>query len=167
MTIVPLALPVLALSLAAAPAADLLRGKEVLRLDMVPGAMGAVTFKHVDHAGTRVRTDGRHLTCRDCHHDLATAEPAAASEVRRCGQCHAAPGEAERSEGGKVARALGRLTPEGALDYRSVLLHDYCRGCHKARSGEKRLSDCKVCHEHGITAEVIHGPSARVAADAP
>lgn len=142
--------------------AHLQEGKEVLVIDLVPGAMGKVVFKHADHVRNRRHPDGRPLRCKDCHHDLPTEAPAAASEVERCVACHVPVGpRVEEVEGAaKVARPMATLKPNGAVDLRSVLMHAFCRDCHRrSRDGSKMLEGCKFCHEHGVTSEVIHGES--------
>jgi hypothetical protein len=53
---------------------------------------------------------------------------------------------------------MAALKPDGAIDYRSILFHAYCRDCHlKSRDGGRMLAGCKVCHERGVGSDVIHG----------
>ncbi|MBI5067089.1 MAG: hypothetical protein HZB56_02535 [Deltaproteobacteria bacterium] len=152
----------LALLWALAPqarAAEVPRGREVIEVDHVPGKLGAVIFRHADH-GRRKRPDGTLIRCRDCHHTLAGDEPTSAAQLQamRCTLCHVGLGEAPRVIGGKAARPVAALKPDGAIDHRSILFHDYCRGCHQAqRGGERLLAACKVCHEKGIGSGVLHG----------
>jgi len=143
--------------LAAVLAAPDPRFREVLVIDLVPGKMGAVTLKHGEHARKK-KPDGSPLRCRDCHHNLESDAPPPPGADLRCGTCHAAVGEPERSYGGKPARALARLKPDGAIAHDSVLFHDYCRDCHrKSTGGGRMLGGCKVCHERGIGSDAIHG----------
>jgi len=154
-----------ALALAAlsgmAHADDPARGPEVVRLDLVPGRMGAVTFKHGAHADGLKRADGTPVSCRDCHHDLAEAGGA---KVQRCAACHAALDEPPRAiagMGGKTAPPLVLRKEDRALDYKTVLFHAWCRDCHKKSSPPgKRLHLCKVCHERGVGQDVMHGDPA-------
>jgi hypothetical protein len=155
----------LALTAAAPAVADdaaPLRGPEVVRLDLVPGKMGAVTFKHAEHALVLKRLDGSPTACRDCHHDLAGDRPAAGGPpVQRCAACHAAldePPRAIAAMGGKVAPALVQRKEDRALDYKTVLFHAWCRDCHKKASPPgRKLHLCKVCHERGVGQDVMHG----------
>jgi len=139
-------------------AADVPRGKEVLQIDLVPGKMGAVRFTHADHAKKYKRPDGTPIRCRDCHHTLATDEPASPSADMRCGGCHVRLGEAQKTYAGKEARRVAALRPDGAIEHNAILFHDYCRGCHrKEKGGERMLGGCKVCHERGVGSDVLHG----------
>jgi hypothetical protein len=148
---------------AAARADDPARGPEVVRLDLVPGRMGAVSFKHGAHAAGLKRADGAPVSCRDCHHELAAGAPVGAP-VQRCTACHAAldePPRAIASMGGKVAAPLVQRKEDRALDYKTVLFHAWCRDCHKKSSPPgKRLHLCKVCHERGVGQDVMHGDPA-------
>jgi Zn finger protein HypA/HybF involved in hydrogenase expression len=158
-----LALALLAAA-AAARAGDPARGPEVVRLDLVPGRMGAVTFSHGAHAAGMTRADGAPLACRDCHHELE-AGAAAGAPVQRCAACHAALDEAPRAVaamGGRTAPPLVRRKEDRALDYQTVLFHAWCRDCHKQASPPgKRLHLCKVCHERGVGQDVMHGDPAQ------
>jgi len=151
----------LAGSARAGDAGDAARGPEVVRLDLVPGRMGAVTFKHGAHAAGLRRADGALVSCRDCHHDLPAGDGGA---VQRCLACHAALDEPPRAipaMGGKVAPALVQRKEDRALDYKTVLFHAWCRDCHKKSSPPgKRLHLCKVCHERGVGQDVMHGDPA-------
>lgn len=132
--------------------AEVPRGKEVLLLDRIPGKMGAVRFTHAEHVHRHRRPDGSAIRCRDCHHTLAADDPPTPLPTMRCSACHAELGQPARVIDGKVARPLAGFKPDGAVDYRVILFHDYCRGCHlkvKPESG-RRLAICKACHEHGI-----------------
>lgn len=142
----------------AAAAVEIPRNKRTIDLDVIPGAMGAVRFEHAAHAAVAWKADRSLMTCRDCHHTLQSDEPASLSEDLRCSGCHPAVGEPDRIVGGKRARAMARLKPDGALDFRSILFHDYCRDCHKkVQGGELRLSHCKACHPRGVGAGALHG----------
>jgi hypothetical protein len=143
---------------ATAAGVEIPRSKRSIDLDVVPGAMGAVHFEHAAHAAVGWRADRSLMTCRDCHHTLAGDEPASLSEDLRCSGCHPAVGEPDRIVGGRPARAMARLKPDGAIDFKTILFHDYCRDCHKkVQGGELRLSHCKACHPKGVGAGALHG----------
>jgi len=143
---------------AAAAAVEIPRSKRSIDLDVVPGAMGAVHFEHAAHAAVAWRADRSLMTCRDCHHTLEADEPASLSEDLRCSGCHPAVGEPDRIVGGRPARAMAQLKPDGAIDFKTILFHDYCRNCHKkVQGGELRLSHCKACHPKGVGAGALHG----------
>lgn len=145
---------VLALAIAA-PASP---GPDVIVLSQIPGKLGPVTFTHLRHATAYRMPDGAGIGCRDCHHTLAGAEPAGTIPELRCASCHVPLGQAEREFGGKPARPLARLKPDGAIDVRSVLLHEQCRGCHlRIPAGVLNLATCKVCHPRGLAPDAIHG----------
>ena len=154
----------LALALAAvarpAPAAQVPRGRELIEIDHVPGKLGGVPFKHAEHNTRYRRPDGTPIRCRDCHHTLPGDEPTSPAQLAemRCTLCHLRIGEEGRVVGGKAARPVASLKPDGAIDHKSILFHDYCRGCHRAQSGgERMLAACKVCHARGIGSDVLHG----------
>jgi Zn finger protein HypA/HybF involved in hydrogenase expression len=136
------------------------RGPEVVRLDLVPGRMGAVTFTHGAHAALR-HAGGAPVSCRDCHHDLPAG---GGGTAQRCLACHAAldePPRAIAAMGGRVAPPLVRRKEDRALDHQTVLFHAWCRDCHKQSSPPgKRLHLCKVCHERGVGQDVMHGDPA-------
>jgi len=141
-------------------AAEVPRGHEVVEIDHVPGKLGAVPFRHAEHNRRYKRPDGTPIRCRDCHHTLAGDEPGSAAQLQemRCTLCHPRLGDPPRVVGGKAARPVAALKPDGAIDHKSILFHDYCRGCHQAqRGGERMLASCKVCHEKGIGSDVLHG----------
>lgn len=143
-----------------ARAAEVPRGREVIEVDHVPGRLGAVPFRHAYHNRKYRRPDGAPIRCRDCHHTLAGHEPTSPAELEamRCTLCHPRLGDPPRNMGGKVARPVAALRPDGAIDHRSILFHDYCQGCHRAqRGGERMLAACKVCHEKGIGSGALHG----------
>ncbi len=151
----PPALPAL---LALALSAQVPAGKEVMVLSHVPGRLGPVTFTHRNHASTYRMPDGSPIHCKSCHHTLAAEEPGEPLPDMRCTLCHAPLGQPEREYGGKKARTLASLKPDGAIDIRSVLFHDQCRGCHlKVPAGVLNLATCKVCHPRGLTPDAIHG----------
>ena len=150
----PPALPVLLAALSAHVPA----GTEVMVLSHVPGRLGPVTFTHRNHASTYRMPDGSPIHCKRCHHTLAADEPGEPLPDMRCTLCHALLGQPEREVGGKRARTLASLKPDGAIDIRSVLFHDQCRGCHlRVPAGVLNLATCKVCHPRGLTPEAIHG----------
>jgi len=48
--------------------------------------------------------------------------------------------------------------PDGAIDLRTVLFHDQCRGCSlKIPAETLNLATCKVCHPKGLSPDAIHG----------
>jgi hypothetical protein len=139
-------------------AASVPEGKEVIVLHHVPGKLGPVRFTHGDHATRHRRPDGNPIRCRDCHHTLEAEEPGTPPPDMRCTSCHVPMGQEERIQDGKRARALAGLKPDGAIDVRSVLFHDQCRGCHlKIPAGQLNLAVCKVCHPRGLSPDAIHG----------
>src|SRR5512137_2029412 len=152
----PPALPVL---LAMALSASVPAGKEVMVLSHIPGKLGPVTFTHQAHASTHRMPDGSRIRCKDCHHTLAAEEPGDPLAEMRCTSCHVPLGQPEKEIGGRKARTLATLKADGAIDIRSVLFHDQCRGCHlKIPAGRLNLATCKVCHPGGLSPGAIHGP---------
>jgi len=151
----------LLLSLASAThAAEVPKGRELIDLDYVPGKLGGVLFRHGEHNRKYRRPDGSPIRCRDCHHTLAGDEPRTPADLEemRCTLCHLGITDPPRVVKGKTARPVARLKPDGAIDHKSILFHDYCRSCHQAqRGGERMLAACKVCHEKGISSDVLHG----------
>jgi cytochrome c553 len=159
------AILLLAAGLAAGPASparaavDVPAGTEVLPLERIPGKVGKVRFGHAVHSRSHRRPDGSATRCRDCHHTLAADDPPVPFPPMRCSGCHAELGQPARVIDGKVARPMASLKPDGAVDYATILFHDYCRDCHKKvpREGAKWLGACKTCHERGISSESLHG----------
>jgi hypothetical protein len=139
-------------------AAEVPIGKEVLVLERIPGKTGKVRFTHAEHIRRYRRPDGAPIRCRDCHHTLATDDPPVPLPPMRCSGCHAALGEPAREIDGRRARPMAALKPDGAVDHKTILFHDYCRDCHrKVPGGARKLATCKVCHERGISSESMHG----------
>lgn len=133
-------------------------GKEVMVLSHIPGKLGSVTFTHARHASTYRMPDGTSIRCVDCHHTLAAGDPVEPLPDMRCTLCHVPMGEQEKEVGGKKARALAGRKPDGAIDFRTVLFHDQCRGCHaRIPAGALSLAACKVCHPRGLSPDAIHG----------
>ncbi len=152
---VPPALPAL---LALALAVQVPPGKEEMILSHIPGKLGPVAFSHGRHASVYRMPDGAAIRCKDCHHTLAANEPGEPFPDMRCTLCHVRLGDPEKEYGGKKARTLATLKPDGAIDIRSVLFHDQCRGCHlKIKTETLNLATCKVCHPGGLKADAIHG----------
>lgn len=142
-----------------ARAAEVPSGTEVLRLKLVPGKFGPVTFRHAQHNSTFKRPDGSAVRCKDCHHKLAGDEPVSAKEAKedmKCSGCHARYGDPPKKIGGKIAPVLAAMNAHGAMDYKSILFHEYCWACHKKtmRNGH-RNARCKLCHEHGVSDETM------------
>jgi hypothetical protein len=133
-------------------AAEVPPGKEVLLIDRIPGKMGAVRFGHADHVKRFSRPDGSAIRCRDCHHTLEADDPPVPLPAMRCSGCHPEVGQPPRQIDGKSALPMAFRKPDGAVDYRTILFHEYCRACHLKvkREGGRRLAVCKACHEHGI-----------------
>ncbi|HEU4382172.1 MAG TPA: hypothetical protein VFR85_01615 [Anaeromyxobacteraceae bacterium] len=147
-----------ALALCAAARAEVPSVKRTIDIDVIPGPLGAVRLPHAAHVNVGWKADRSPMTCRDCHHALQADQPTSPSDDLRCSGCHPAVGEPDRVIGGKRARAMARLKPDGAIDYRTILFHDYCRGCHrKVQGGELRLTHCKLCHPRGIGEAALHG----------
>lgn len=133
-------------------------GTEVIDLRFIPGKFGAVRFQHAEHASKFRLPDGSPLRCKDCHHQLKADRPTSPVDDLRCSRCHAAVGETEKVFDGKRARALGKLKPDGAVDYTSILFHKQCWACHrKTRSGERITIGCRSCHERGVSGDTM-GP---------
>ncbi len=153
-----MATPALPVLLALALSAQVPGGKEVMVLSHIPGKLGPVTFTHQGHASTYRMPDGSPIRCNACHHTLAAGEPPEPLPDMRCTLCHVPLGQPEKEVAGKKARALAGLKPDGAIDVRTVLFHDQCRGCHlKIPAGVLNLATCKVCHPRGLTPDAIHG----------
>jgi hypothetical protein len=153
-------LPALTLAVAAqvARAAQVPPGKEVMVLSHIQGKLGPVRFTHADHATRYKRPNGAQIRCKDCHHTLAAEEPSEPFPDMRCTLCHVPMGQPEKEVGGKPARSLAGLKPDGAIDLRTVLFHDQCRGCHvKIPADLLNLGTCKVCHPRGLSPGAIHG----------
>lgn len=149
------AIPVL---LALALSAQVPEGREVMVLSHIQGKLGPVTFTHQRHASTYRMPDGSPIHCKACHHTLAAEEPAGPLPDMRCTLCHVSLGQPEKEFDGKKARSLAGLKPDGAIDVRTVLFHDQCRGCHlKIPAGLLNLATCKVCHPRGLSPDAIHG----------
>ena len=157
--VVPLLLAAAAVASApAARAAQVPAGKEVMVLSHIPGKLGPVRFTHADHATRYKRPDGKQIRCKDCHHTLAAEEPSEPFPDMRCTLCHVPMGQPEKEYAGKPARSLASLKPDGAIDLRTVLFHDQCRGCHlKIPAETLNLATCKVCHPKGLSPDAIHG----------
>ena len=153
-----MASPLLPGLLALAFSAQVPAGKEEMVLSHIPGKLGPVAFTHQRHASSYRMPDGAAIRCKDCHHTLAADEPGEPLPDMRCTLCHVPLGAPEREYGGKKARTLAALKPDGAIDIRSVLFHDQCRGCHlKIKTETLNLATCKVCHPGGLKADAIHG----------
>jgi hypothetical protein len=157
--VVPLVLAVAAfVAVPAARAAQVPTGKEVMILSHIPGKLGPVRFTHAEHATKYRRPDGTPIRCKTCHHTLAAEEPGEPLPDMRCTLCHVPMGQPEKEYGGKPARSLAGLKPDGAIDLRTVLFHDQCRGCHlKVPAETLNLATCKVCHPRGLSPDAIHG----------
>jgi hypothetical protein len=141
-----------------AAGAEIPRAKKVIDLDVIPGKLGAVRFRHAAHEAVGWKADRTPTTCKDCHHNLEADAPRSATEDLRCGGCHPGVGEPDRVVRGKRARAMAQLKPDGAIDFRTILFHDYCRDCHrKVQDGELKLSHCRLCHERPVGGESAHG----------
>lgn len=146
-----------ALALGAAAGAQVPAARRTIDLDVIPGPLGAVRLPHAAHVNVGWKADRSPMTCRDCHHALPADQPTSSDDLR-CSGCHPAVGEPDRMMGGRRARAMARLKPDGAIDYRTILFHDYCRGCHrKVQGGELRLTHCKLCHPRGVGEASLHG----------
>ena len=132
--------------------AEVPAGKEVLLIDRIPGKMGAVRFGHAQHVRHFTRPDGTAIRCRDCHHTLDADDPPTPLPAMRCSGCHPEVGAPPVRIDGKWARPMAFRKPDGAVDYRTILFHDYCRECHKQLkpASGRRLAACKACHEHGV-----------------
>lgn len=131
---------------------------KVIEIDHIPGKFGAVRFKHAEHNDKFKLADGGAMRCKDCHHQLKADRPVSPVDDLKCTRCHVALGEAEKVFDGKPARALARVKPNGAIDYRSILFHRLCWNCHrKTQRGERAKTSCRSCHERGIASDTV-GP---------
>lgn len=150
-----------ALALAAAARAAALqvpKGTEVIDVDFVPGKFGTVHFDHAKHNDAFQRPDGSPVRCKDCHHRLAGDEPTSAKEDMKCTGCHVRHGEPPKTIDGKLAPPLATLRPDGAIEYRSILFHEWCWACHhRTMKNDHRNDRCKLCHERGIGPDTMHG----------
>jgi hypothetical protein len=141
-----------------AAGADIPRNKRVIDIDVVPGKLGSVHFLHAAHAAVGWKADRSPMDCTDCHHAFEADGPPSQVREMRCSGCHPGVGEPDRTIGGRRARAMARLKPDGAIDYRSILFHDYCRDCHKkVQEADLKLSHCRACHPRGLGPDVSHG----------
>jgi len=141
-----------------APALEVPRGTEVIHVDLAPGKFGTVHFRHARHNDEFKRPDGSRVRCRDCHHRLSAEEPASAQEDMKCGGCHAKYGEPAKTIAGEVAPVLASLRPDGAIEYRSILFHEWCWACHRKTMRDGHQNDrCKLCHERGVSDDTMRG----------
>ncbi len=137
---------VVALGVAAVAMAGVPAGKEVLKIELLPVKQGAVTFAHAKHATEFKKADGAAITCKDCHHTLAAAEPAAGEAVKSCDSCHAKDGVAKTVDGKQVP-PVGTLK-DGKAEMKSVIFHKTCLDCHKAmKAAGKNIAGCTTCHK--------------------
>jgi hypothetical protein len=74
----------------------------------------------------------------------------------KCSGCHARYGDPPRTIGGGVAPVLAAVNGHGAMDYKSILFHEWCWACHRRtiRDGRQNAR-CKLCHEHGVSDETL------------
>jgi len=118
-------------------------GKEDLKIDLMHGKKGAVSFPHKKHAEEFKKADGSAITCKDCHHTAKSDD-----DIEACGSCHVLPGNAQKEVDGKKAPFLG--TKKGdKFDQKSVIFHTAClKGCHDAvkKKTGKKITSCKTCH---------------------
>ncbi len=118
--------------------------KEVT-IDLIKGDKGAVTLPHEKHA--TFKHGGKEVVCKDCHHTLKAAKPAAGEEVAPCQNCHVV--DTPKTVDGKVAPVLAKLNA-GKAELKSVLFHTTCKdSCHKevkTASDGKNLTSCTTCH---------------------
>lgn len=124
--------------------------KKVIKIDQVPGKKGAVTFDHAKHSATAKNAKGAAITCKDCHHTLAAAEPANVADVKACGACHVKEGEAQKEHAGKKARFMA-VKKGSSVDVKTMIWHASCQECHKAvakaDASKKSIKTCKACHK--------------------
>lgn len=120
-------------------AEDVPAGKEVIKIDRIPGKKGAVEFPHAKHASENK------IECKKCHHQReGTAAP------KNCAECHVKDGEAQKEYKGKKAPFFASA-PDGKVDTGSVIFHKLCKDCHKGKTnaaGDK-IDKCKTCHVGG------------------
>lgn len=123
-------------------AADIPSDKEALTLSDLGGKQGPVAFQHQKHVKEFKKKGAAAIVCNDCHHKLQ------GDKVVGCKECHAKPGEAEKTIDGKKALALATVK-DGKAEMKSVLYHKTCiDGCHKEMKAEgKNITGCKTCHK--------------------
>lgn len=121
------------------------KGKETLKIDMIPGKKGAVEFPHAKHVDEFKGKGGVKIECKNCHH-TATSD----KDVKKCSDCHVKPGETLKKIGDKEAPALATMKSPDKADTKTIIFHKRCKdGCHKELKGEnpKKLTSCKLCHK--------------------
>jgi Zn finger protein HypA/HybF involved in hydrogenase expression len=134
------------------------KGTEVIDVDFVPGKFGVVHFEHAKHNDAFQRPDGSPVRCKDCHHKLPHDEPTSASDDLKCTGCHARHDDTPKTVGAKVTPPLATLRPDGAIEYQSILFHEWCWACHHKTMRDGHRNDrCKLCHERGVGSDSMHG----------
>ncbi len=131
-------------------AADVPKGKEVLKIDIIKGKKGVVKFPHAKHVKEFKDAKGKAITCKNCHHTLR-GPPKNPKKVEKCSDCHVAEGQPQKTHGGKKARLLAKKKGEG-IDRKTVIFHKRCVECHKAVAKanpemKKKIGKCKNCHK--------------------
>ena len=119
--------------------------KEVT-IDLVKGDKGAVTFPHEKHQ--TFKHGGKEVVCKDCHHTLKAAKPAAGETVAPCESCHLV--DNPKTVEGKVVLVLAKVN-NGKAELKTVLFHTTCKdSCHKevkTASDGVNLTSCNTCHK--------------------
>lgn len=129
-------------------AADVPKDKAEIKIDLIKGKKGAVKFSHAKHASEYKDEKGGAITCKTCHH-TDKAEPKNAKDVKGCGDCHVADGEAQKEHNGKKA-PFTAVKKDDDFDKKTVIFHKTCEGCHKkvakAVPEKADIAKCKNCH---------------------
>jgi len=137
-----------AVALSALALAGVPEDKKTLKLDLIPGKKGVVTFEHEKHATAHKGPGGKAITCKECHHTEKADSPADPKSVKPCTECHVLTGEPKVIDG-KKAPILAKKNDKGD-DFvpTSVLFHKNCTDCHKKMKAEgKKIDGCTTCHK--------------------
>ena len=131
-------------------AADVPKGKEVLKIDLIKGKKGKVKFSHAKHSKEYKTAKGKAISCKMCHHTLK-GPPKNPKKVKKCSECHVAEGQTQKEFKGKKAAFLA-VKKGKKIDKKSVIFHKTCVKCHKAAAKKdpelkkKKIAKCKNCH---------------------
>ncbi len=129
-------------------AADVPKGKEVLKLNSIKGKKGPLKFPHAKHVKEFKDHKGKAIACKTCHH---TAKKNA-KKVKKCTACHVAEGQTQKEHKGKKAAFLA-LKKGKKFNKKTVIFHKTCIKCHKkvvkvnADAKKKKIDKCKGCHK--------------------
>ncbi len=129
-------------------AADVPKGKEILKIDLIKGRKGKVKFTHAKHVKEHKTANGKAITCKMCHHTLK-GTPKNPKKVTKCSACHVAEGQRQRKHKGHKAAFLA-VKKGKKINKKSVIFHKTCVRCHKAVARKntklKKIAKCSNCH---------------------